>query len=75
MTTYFVLGLIFPENVHVNKRVCGRSIELERIATEFWGQTDDRETPTEISKYCLQVACFMTHISIPKTLFAFFDFF
>ena len=28
---------------------------MEEIVRGFWGQTDDKETPTEISKYCLQV--------------------
>ena len=53
-------GQIFPENLHIDKRVCGRQSELEEIATEFWGQTDDKETPTEIPKYCLQVTWLST---------------
>ena len=68
-------GMIFPENVHSDKRVCGRSRELEGIATEFWGQTAaDRMTPSGIPKYCLQVTCFRryaqaqmdTHVHINK---------
>jgi hypothetical protein len=35
--------------------VCGRQNELDRIATKFWGQAFDRETPAEICKYCLQI--------------------
>ena len=56
-------GLIFPENVHADKRICGRREELEEIATEFWEQTADKETPTGIPKYCLQVTWFeITHL-------------
>lgn len=46
---------IFPENFHGDKIVCGRQKELREIASEFWGPADDKETPTEIRKYCLQV--------------------
>ena len=28
---------------------------MEGIAQGFWGQTDGKETPIEISKHCLQV--------------------
>ena len=58
VTDYFfhLSDMIFPENVHSDKKVCGRSRELEGIATEFWGQTAaDRMTPSGIPKYCLQV--------------------
>ena len=64
VTDYFIhlSDMIFPENVHRDKRVCGRSRELEGISTEFWGQTAaDRMTPSGIPKYCLQVTCFHRH--------------
>jgi tetratricopeptide (TPR) repeat protein len=46
---------IFPENLHIDKRICGRETELKGIATEFWGDTDVRTTPKEIREFCLQV--------------------
>jgi hypothetical protein len=48
-------SFIFPQNFHDKKTVCGRKKELDRIATRFWGQAFDRETPAEICKYCLQI--------------------
>ena len=48
---------------------------MEGIAQGFWGQTDDKETPTQIPKYCLQVtwlgkhtlknlSCFMSFLKV-----------
>ena len=53
---------------------------MEGIAQGFWGQTDDKETPTEIPKYCLQVtwlgkhtlktlSCFMSFLKVSQECF------
>ena len=47
-----LLDLIFPENVHDDKRVCGREQELEDIFQQFWGSLCKEE---DIPQFCLQV--------------------
>ena len=45
------LDLVFPENVHDDKNLCGREEELSGIFQQFW---HDLATEEEIPQFCLQ---------------------
>ena len=49
--------LVFPENIHDDKNLCGREEELGGIFKQFWS---DLEMEEEIPQFCLQVE--QTHL-------------